>query len=132
MNEIQIYKTEKGSQIQVRLEKETIWLSQKQMAELFDKDTDTISLHIKNIYADEELDEVSTTEFSSLVQKEGNRMVNRRVKLYNLDVIISVGYRVNSKRGTQFRQWATQRLKDFLVKGYAINQKRLDELQQTV
>src|SRR5690606_535480 len=105
MNEIEIYKTEKGSEIQVRLDKDTIWLTQKQMADLFYKDADTISLHLKNIYAEEELDEIATTEFSSLVQKEGNRMVNRKVKLYNLDAILSVGYRVNSKRGTQFRQW---------------------------
>lgn len=132
MNEIEIYKTEKGSEIQVRLDKETIWLTQKQMADLYCKDTDTISLHLKNIYAEEELDEIATTEFSSLVQKEGDRMVNRKVKLYNLDAILSVGYRVNSKRGTQFRQWATQRLKEHLVQGYTINQKRLDELQQTV
>jgi len=132
MNEIEIYKTEKGSEIQVRLDKDTIWLTQKQMADLFYKDTDTISLHLKNIYAEEELDEIATTEFSSLVQKEGNRMVNRKVKLYNLDAILSVGYRVNSKRGTQFRQWATQRLKEHLVQGYTINQKRLDELRQTV
>ncbi len=132
MNEIQIYNTEKGTQIQIRLEKDTVWLSQKQMAELFDRDTDTISLHIKNIYADKELNEVATTEFSSLVQKEGTRLVNRKVKLYNLDVIISVGYRVNSKRGTQFRQWATQRLKEHIIQGYTINQKRLNELQQTV
>lgn len=118
--------------IEVRLIQETVWLSQKQMAELFEKDTDTIGLHLKNIYKDSELDENSTTEFFSVVQTEGKRTVNRNVKFYNLDAILSVGYRVNSKRGTQFRQWATQRLKDYLVKGYAINQKRLDELGKMV
>ncbi|MCO5259006.1 MAG: virulence RhuM family protein [Crocinitomicaceae bacterium] len=130
--EIKIYKTQTGTEIQVNLDRETIWLTQKQMAELFDKDTDTISLHLKNIYREEELEENATTEYSSLVQKEGKRIVNRKVKLYNLDAILSVGYRINSKRGTQFRQWATQKLKDVLVQGYSINQKRLDELQQTV
>lgn len=118
--------------VEVRLIQETVWLSQKQMAELFEKDSDTIGLHLKNIYKESELDENSTTEFFSVVQSEGKRTVNRNIKFYNLDAILSVGYRVNSKRGTQFRQWATQRLKDYLVKGYAINQKRLDELGKMV
>jgi prophage maintenance system killer protein len=132
-NQIEIYKS-RNSQIEVKVqfEKNTVWLSQKQMAELFDKDSDTIGLHLKNIFAEEELVENSTTEFFSVVQKEGKRAVARKIKCYNLDAIISVGYRVNSKRGTQFRIWATQRLKEYLVKGYAINQKRLDELQQTI
>jgi death-on-curing family protein len=133
MNEIILYQTENNqTQVEVQFDGETVWLNQKQMSHLFEKDVDTISLHLKNIYAEKELDEKSTSEFFSLVQKEGNRRVNRKIRFYNLDAIISVGYRVSSKRGTQFRQWATQRLKDFLVKGYAINQKRLDELQQTV
>ena len=102
------------------------------MAELFDKDSDTIGLHFKNIFNDGELDENSTTEYFSVVQKEGKRNVNRNIKFYNLDAIISVGYRVNSVRGTQFRQWATQRLKDYLVQGYAINEKRLEQKQQEV
>lgn len=133
MNEIEIYKTS-SSEIEVRVafQKETVWLSQRQMAELFDKDTDTIGLHLKNIFSEEELVENATTEFFSVVQTEGKREVKRRVKYYNLDAILSVGYRVNSKRGTQFRQWATQRLKDYLVQGYAINQKRLDELGKMV
>jgi hypothetical protein len=133
MNEIEIYKT-KNSQIEVRItfEQDTVWLSQKQMAELFNKDSDTIGLHLKNIYSDKELDEKSTAEFFSVVQKEGKRKVNRKIKYYNLDAIISVGYRVNSKQGTQFRQWATLRLKDYLVKGYALNQKRLNQLEKTV
>jgi prophage maintenance system killer protein len=123
---------QKGLEIQVRLENETLWLSQKRMATLFEKDSDTIGLHLKNIFKEGELDENATTEFFSVVQNEGKRQINRDIKFYNLDAILSVGYRVNSKRGTQFRQWATQRLRDFLVKGYAINQKRLDELQQVV
>lgn len=130
-NQIEIFQTP-DHQIEVRLIQETVWLSQKQMAELFDKDSDTISLHLKNIYKEAELEEVSTTEFFSVVQLEGKRKINRKIKFYNLDAILSVGYRVNSKRGTQFRQWATQRLKDYLVKGYAINQQRLEQLQQVV
>jgi death-on-curing family protein len=128
MNEIIIYQTiDNQTQIDVHLGFETVWLSQKQMAELFEKDSDTIGLHLKNIYQEAELVESSTTEFFSVVQKEGKRNVTRNIKFYNLDAILSVGYRVNSKKGTQFRQWATQRLKDYLIKGYAINQKRLEE-----
>jgi len=89
-----------------------VWLNQKQMGALFDKDTDTINLHLKNIYKDEELDETSTTKESSVVQKEGKRRVQLNIKFYNLDEIISIDYRVNSKRGIQFRQGTTQRLKD--------------------
>ncbi|WP_245893117.1 virulence RhuM family protein [Parapedobacter indicus] len=92
---------------------------------LFGKDTDTIGLHLRNIFKEKELEEKSTTEKSSVVQTEGKRQIRRNVKFYNLDAIISVGYRVNSKRGTQFRIWATQRLKEYLVQGYAINEKRL-------
>lgn len=129
--QIIIYQTDDGkNQLEVHLENETIWLSQKIMSELFDKDSDTIGLHVKNIFEDEELEEEATTEFFSVVQKEGIRTVKRKVKFYNLDVIISVGYRVNSRRGTQFRIWATQTLKDHLVKGYTINQKRLQEQQE--
>lgn len=130
MNEIEIYKTSDDlTEIRVQFENETVWLSQRQMAELFGKDTDTIGLHLKNIYSEEELLERSTTELFSVVQLEGKRSVKRNILHYNLDAIISVGYRVNSKQGTQFRQWATQRLKDFLVKGYAINKKRLEEAE---
>lgn len=102
------------------------------MADLFEKDTDTISLHLKNIYQEGELDESSTTEEYSVVQPEGKRKVKRHLKHYNLDAIISVGYRVNSKRGTQFRIWATKRLKDYLVQGYAINEKRLAQKEMQV
>ncbi len=108
-SEIIIYKSEDGSnEIQVRLEGDIIWLSQRQMSELFEKDSDTIGLHLKNIYDSKELEEGSTTEYSSVVQSEGQRQVRRKIKLYNLDAIISVGYRVNSIRGTQFRMWANK------------------------
>ncbi len=127
-HQIEIYQSNKDQiEINVQFEKETVWLSQKLMSDLFVKDSDTIGLHLRNIYEEGELEENSTTEFFSVVQIEGKRQVNRKIKHYNLDAIISVGYRVNSKRGTQFRQWATQRLKDYLVQGYAINEKRLKE-----
>lgn len=133
MSNIEIYKINDNlTEIKVQFDNETVWLNQKQMSVLFDKDSDTIGLHLRNIYGENELKEDSTTEFFSVVQKEGSRNVKRKIKFYNLDAIISVGYRVNSVRGTQFRQWATQRLKDYLVQGYAINEKRLKEKQQKV
>ena len=102
-----IYQDQTGRpEIQVTLEKDTLWLSQRDMAELFDKDTDTIGLHIRNIFREKELEEAATTEKPSVVQQEGKRTVKRAVTFYNLDVIISVGYRVSSKRGTHFRIWA--------------------------
>jgi prophage maintenance system killer protein len=116
--------------VEIRLENNTIWLNQKQMAELFDKDSDTIGLHLKNIYTTKELDKNATTEKYSVVRQEGNRQVSRKILFYNLDAIISVGYRVNSKRGTQFRIWANQVLKDYLVQGYAVNEKRLAQKEQ--
>jgi prophage maintenance system killer protein len=118
--------------VEVRLDNDTIWLNQKQMAELFDKDSDTIGLHLKNIFETKELDKKVTTEKYSVVQTEGNRQVNRNILFYNLDAIISVGYRVNSKKGTAFRIWATQTLKEHLVKGYTINEKRLAQKEQEV
>ena len=125
-NQIIIYSSEKGEiKIEVKLQNETLWLSQKQMAELFRCDSDNIGLHLKNIYYDGELVENSTTEESSVVQNEGNRRVTRAIKLYNLDAIISVGYRVNSVRGTQFRIWATQKLKEYIVKGFVMDDDRL-------
>ncbi|HUT43670.1 MAG TPA: RhuM family protein [Desulfobacterales bacterium] len=124
--EMIIYTSPEGTaNIDVRLEAETLWLSQKMMAELFGKDSDTIGLHLKNIYSEEELEEKATTEDFSVVQTEGKRRVTRRVKFYNLDAILSVGYRINSKRGTQFRIWANRILKEHLVQGYTINAKRL-------
>lgn len=132
-NQIEIYQASDGqTQIEVKFKEDTVWLSQKQMAELFGKDTDTIGSHLKNIFKEKELDELATTEDSSVVRKEGTRSVKRTIRFYNLDAIISVGYRVNSKRGIQFRQWATQRLKNYLVQGYAINEKRLAQKQQEV
>jgi hypothetical protein len=105
--EIILYRSPDGNAaLDVRLDHETVWLNQRQMAELFDKDTDTIGLHIRNIYKEGELTRKGTTEESSVVQNEGGRPVRRKVGFYNLDVIISVGYRVKSKRGTQFRIWA--------------------------
>ncbi len=116
--------------LQVQLDQDTVWLSQKQMAELFEKDSDTVGLHIRNIFKEGELDPEATTEESSVVQKEGSRQVRRKIKVYNLDLIISVGYRVKSQRGIQFRQWATGVLRDHLVRGYTLNQQRLAEKTQ--
>jgi len=126
--EIILYKAKDGrASLDVRLERDTVWLSQKQMAVLFDKDTDTIGLHIRNTYKEKELDESSTAEESSVVQQEGRRNVTRKIRFYNLDVIISVGYRVKSKQGTQFRIWATQVLREHILQGYSLNEKRLRE-----
>ncbi|MDI6736516.1 MAG: RhuM family protein [bacterium] len=114
-----------NNKLEVILEKETVWLTQKQMAELFNKGVSTINEHIKNIYKDGELEDMATIRNFRIVQKEGERKIERDVVFYNLDVIISVGYRVNSKQGTQFRIWATNVLKKHLVDGYTINEKRL-------
>ena len=125
---IEIYQTNDGkARIDVRLEHGTLWLSQAQMAELFDKDSDTIGLHLKNIYADGELNEAATTRESSVVRLEGKRQVRRTIRSYNLDAAISVGYRVNSKKGTQFRLWATERLREVLAQGYTIDRQRFDQ-----
>ncbi|PVD52128.1 hypothetical protein DC498_11345 [Terrimonas sp.] len=133
MSEIVIYQSpDDQTQIEVKFEGDTAWLTQKQMAELFQTTPQNITLHLKNIYAEDEIEENSTCKEYLQVQKEGKRQVKRKQLIYNLDAILSVGYRINSKRGTQFRQWATQRLKDFLVQGYAVNQKRLEQLQQVV
>ena len=133
MNGIEIYKgKDNQTQVEVKFEDETVWLTQKQMSVLFSKNVMTINEHISNIYKEKEVDEKSTIRKSLIVQKEGKRQVSRELVFYNLDIIISVGYRVKSQQGTQFRKWATQRLKDYLVKGYAINQHRLEQLQQVV
>lgn len=127
-NQIIIYHSEDGqAKLEVRLDGETVWLSQRQMAELFDCGVDNIILHLKNIYSEGELEERATTEDSSVVQKEGSREVKRQIQIYNLDAIISVGYRVNSLRGTQFRIWATQRLREYIVKGFTMDDERLAE-----
>lgn len=109
------------------IKNETIWLTQKAMAELFDCSSDNISLHLKNIYADGELEGFSTAEDFSVVQTEGKRQVKRNTKFYNLDAIISVGYRVNSKRATNFRIWATSILKEYMTKGFAMDDERLKQ-----
>ncbi|MBX3164999.1 MAG: virulence RhuM family protein [Bacteroidetes bacterium] len=131
--EIVIYKPSDdiSSQIEVRIEEETVWLSQAQMVELFAATKQNISLHINNVFKERELDEKATVKYSLTVQKEGNRTVKRKVLLYNLDVIISVGYRVKSQRGTQFRIWANRILKDYLLKGYVIHQ-RIDRIEKKV
>ncbi|MEO8146388.1 MAG: virulence protein RhuM/Fic/DOC family protein [Bacteroidia bacterium] len=127
MNEIEIYQSpDKHIQVEVKFEHETVWLTQSQITKLFQKDRTVITKHINNVFKEGELDEKSN------VQKMHIANSDKPVAFYNLDVIISVGYRVKSKQGTQFRQWATQRLKDYLVKGYAVNQKRLEQLQQTI
>ena len=136
-NKIVIYQTEDGqSQIDVRLENETVWLSQAQMVELFQTTKQNVSLHVSNVFKEGELDEEATVKEYLTVQKEGKREVMRQVKYYNLDVIISVGYRVKSKRGTDFRIWARNILKQYLIKGYAINDRirkeQIGELRQLV
>ncbi|HJW81937.1 MAG TPA: RhuM family protein, partial [Acidiferrobacterales bacterium] len=126
MADITIYEGPGGT-IEVRVDRETVWLTQKQMAELFDSSTDNVGLHLKNIYADRELEEPATTEEYSVVQQEGSRQVRRDLKHYNLDAIFSVGYRVNSRRGVQFRQWATRLLKEHLTRGYTLNRQRFEQ-----
>lgn len=126
--QIQICQSDDGQiQLQIKIKQETVWLSQRQMSELFGKDIRTVNEHIKNIYKEQELNEEPTIRKFRIAQKEGQRRVNRKIEHYNLDVIISVGYRVKSQRGVQFRQWATQTLKKHLVDGYTLNQKRLEE-----
>lgn len=115
--------------IEVRVSGESVWLTQKGMARLFDCSTDNIGLHLKNIYASGELEEAATTEESSVVQSEGTRKITRKVKFYNLDAIISVGYRINSVRATQFRQWATNVLRTFAIQGYVLDKSRLENGQ---
>lgn len=137
--EIIIYKSTKGPEIQVKLKKETVWLTQKQVAFLFNVNVPAISKHIRNIFKDGELNKNSTISKMEIVQKEGNRFIKRNIEFFNLDLIISIGYRVNSQRATQFRIWATKTLKQHLLKGYTINEKRLletkekfNELQNTI
>ena len=127
-NEIILFENQ-GVKLEVNLKDETVWLTQKQMAELFDKDRRTITRHIQNIYKDEELEENSVCSFFEHTAEDGKTY---KVQYYNLDMIISVGYRVNSKRGIMFRKWATAILKDYMIKGYSINQKRLEYLEKTV
>ena len=127
-NPIEIYQAQDGTtQVEVRFENDTVWLSQAQMAMLFGKDIRTINEHITNIFDDEELEKESTIRKFRIVRQEGKRQVNREIEHYDLDMIISVGYRVKSKQGISFRRWATARLKEYLTQGYTINQKRLQQ-----
>lgn len=127
--EIIIYKAQEGPELQVRMDGETVWLSQAQMAELFQKDVKTLSTHIRHIYEEKELEREKTT-LKQANSRNTRIGLDRPTIYYNLDLIISIGYRVNSKRGTQFRIWATQRLRDYLLQGYAVNKNRLDQLKQ--
>ncbi len=136
-DKIVIYQTEDGkTQIDVRLENETVWLTQTQMAQLFKSSRTNVLEHIQHIYEDEELEKEATCRNFRQVRQEGKRTVNRTIIMYNLDMIISVGYRVNSKRGVKFRQWANKVIKDYLIKGYAINERirheQIGELRQLV
>jgi hypothetical protein len=131
-DEIVLYRPDElAEHIEVRLEDETVWLSQQQMAALFNQTKQNISLHINNCFKEGELEKKATVKESLTVQKEGNRTVKRKSEFYSLDVIISVGYRVKSKQGTQFRIWATRILKDYLLKGYALN-NRMNYLENNV
>jgi prophage maintenance system killer protein len=128
---LEIYRSEGETQIEVRFENETVWLNRSQIAILFGRDIKTIGKHLTTIFSEGELVRLATVANFATVQNEGLREVERQIEFYNLDVIISLGYRVKSKEGTHFRQWATQRLKDYLIKGYSVNQERLSQLQQS-
>ncbi len=130
-NEIIIFENQ-NVKLEVNMKDETVWLSQQQMAELFDSSRTNIIEHINNIYNDGELDKISTCQDFRQVRKEGKREVTRTIPFYNLDMIISVGYRVKSKNGIIFRKWATKVLKDYLIRGYAVNEKRLKYLEKTI
>jgi len=129
--EVVMYQPDETIRLEVRMDNETVWLTQAQMVELFQTTKQNVSLHVGNVFREGELNKEGTVKEYLTVQTEGNRNVIRKVKYYNLDVIISVGYRVKSKRGTKFRQWAAMILKDYLLKGYAIN-KRMELLEQRV
>ncbi len=132
-NQIEIYTSPDGStQIEVQFEGDTFWLNLNQISSLFEKDKSVISRHLSNIYKEGELVRNSTVAKNATVQIEADREVKREIEFYNLDAILSVGYRVNSKRGTQFRQWATKRLKDYLIEGIAINEKRLAQKNKEI
>lgn len=129
--DILLYQSPDGQiRLDVQLNHETVWLTQAQMAQLFNKNPDTVGLHIRNIFSTGELEPKATTEDYSVVRQEGKRRVGRTITHYNLEVVIAVGYRVNSLQGTRFRQWATQILRDYLVQGYALNERRLRESQR--
>ncbi|MEN1966620.1 virulence RhuM family protein [Lentibacillus sp. N15] len=128
--DILIYQTEDGNtKIDVRLENETVWMTQKAIAELYQTSPQNITLHIKNIYEEAELQEESTCKYYLQVQNEGSKEVTRKAKHYNLEMILAIGYRVRSHRGTQFRKWATERLNEYLVKGFTMDDDRLKEMR---
>lgn len=129
--EIILYQPDNSIQLEVRMEEDTVWLTQAQMAQLFDCSTDNVGLHLKNLYDEGEINQSATTEEISVVRQEGNRLVTRKVRHYNLDAILSVGYRVSSKNATLFRRWATQVLKERLLYGYSITH-RVECLEQKV
>ena len=127
MSDIIIYKNENQVEVEITYDKDSLWLSLNQIAELFDRDKSVISRHIKNIFKEKELSSYATVAKNATVQQEGKRKIARTIEYYNLDVIIAVGYRVSSAKGTQFRIWANRILNDYLVKGYAVNEKRLQQ-----
>ena len=129
--EIILYQSDDSTQLEVRIENETVWLSLNQMSDLFERDKSVISRHIRNIFEEGELDHMSTVAKNATVQNEGGKDVLRQIEFYNLDVIISVGYRVKSKRGTQFRIWANSILKEYLMKGYVLN-SRIDRIEKKI
>lgn len=132
-NQIEIYQASDGhTQIKVNFVEETIWLNQKQISALFGTEVPAINKHIKNILHDGELPSESTISILEIVDSEGSRQVSRHLEVYNLDMILSIGYRVNSGKAFQFKIWATKRLKDYLVQGYAINENRLAQKNQEV
>lgn len=131
--ELVIFKAQDGNiKLDVNIDKDTVWLSLEQMSELFERDKSTISRHIKNVFKEGELSEDSTVAKFATVQNEGTRSVERMIENYNLDVIISVGYRVKSKRGVEFRKWANSVLKDYILRGYAVNNNRINELGEVI
>ena len=133
MSEIVIYEDSNNQiELTVQLEGETVWLTQKQMSELYDTTTQNITMHLKAVFSEGELREISTCKEFLQVQQEDKRKVKRRQKHYNLDAIISIGYRIKSRQATQFRVWATSKLKELLVQGYVTNQKRLEQKEQEV
>lgn len=133
MNNVAIYKTaDNQTQVEVRFEQDTIWLTQKQIAEVFGTEVPAINKHVKNILKSRELSKNATVSKMEIVQKEGRRKVTRNVEVYNLDMIISVGYRVNSNRATQFRIWATRKLRELLTQGYSLHETRLKQMTQSL
>ncbi|MBQ7420457.1 MAG: virulence RhuM family protein [Prevotella sp.] len=129
--EIVLYQPDETIRLEVRIENETIWLTQAQMAELFGTGRQAITKHLQNIYECDELNKEATSSILELVRKEGNRLVKRKIEFYNLDAIVSVGFRVNTKRGIEFRQWANKVLKEYLLRGYAVN-NRIERLEKRV